>query len=147
MQCKLSRKLTFFIIYLVCCHDYALSVLIASNAIPEDGILLSCSGTSPRWSLNMTHLNIDDLPNGFSVSVASTERKITIMQSYVLAYNNSLFQCSSTGNFSDTGSVTTTIITVYGITIILLHMINNLHLHQMQVLPQSQLVYHQSCHR
>ena len=94
----------------------------------------------------MTLLNIDDLPDGLGVSIVGSERNITIMQSNVLAYNNSLFQCSSTGNFTDSGSVTTTIITVYGIAII--HdKSNKLNLHQMQVLPQNQFIYHQSCHK
>ena len=145
MQPKLSRKTAILIFYLLCCHENACSVLIASNSIPEDGIVLSCLGTRPQWSLNMTQLDPGDLPDGLSLLIAPNERTITIIQSNVLAYNSSIFQCSSAGNFTDTSSVTTTVITVYGIT---MHIISRLkHFHLIQVHPQSQLVYHQSCHQ
>ena len=57
-------------------------------------------------------LLLEDPLDGLSLSIVTNERTITINHSYVLTFNGSLFQCSPTGNFSN--SVTTTVIIVYG---------------------------------
>ena len=96
-----------------CYECYAGSILIASNAIPNDGVMLSCTGTNPQVRLNETILDFSKLtPTGLVFSVDSSGRIVTIIQSHVLEFNGSLFQCSPDGfNFS---SLSTTSIIVYG---------------------------------
>ena len=116
---SLSEHIRAFLCYLVCCECYATgsSILIASNAIPNDGVMLSCAGTNPQVRLNGTTLDFSKLPPaGLLFSSVTSGRIVTIIQSHVLEFNGSLFQCSPDGfNFSN--SPTTSII-VYGMSII-----------------------------
>ena len=118
---SLSEHIRAFLCYLaiVCYECYASSILIASNAIPNDGVMLSCPGTNPHVRLNGTTLDFSKLPpagSGLSFESVTSGRIVTIIQSHVLEFNGSLFQCSSDGfNFSN--SPTTSII-VYGMSII-----------------------------
>ena len=130
----------------VCSQSYPSSVLVPSTSITD--VPLSCTGAAPvQWRLNGTLYDVGNpLPGiGFMVeSNGSTiTQTLTVRQAFVQSYNGTAFQCSTNGE--DFSIVPTALIIVYS----KLHMTlyRACVIGVLQVLPQSQWVYHQSCHQ
>ena len=132
----------------VCSQSYPSSVLVPSTSITDAP--LSCTGAPPlEWKVNGTTANSGTFLPGISFSIVNhvpTQTQtlsLTVQQTSILTYNGTAFQCRANGeNFS---SVPTAFIIVYGKLLAL----SRAHVTScvLQVLPQNQLVYHQSCHQ
>ena len=127
-------------------RSYPSSVLVTSTSITD--VPLSCTGPAPvQWRVNGTVFNPGNPLPGLSFVVESNSsiitQTLTVRRAFVLNYNGTIFQCSTNGE--DFSSVPTAFVTVYSKQ--LLTLTRACVIDVLQILPQSQWVYHQSYHQ
>ena len=121
-------------------QTYPSSVLVPSNAITA--VSFSCSATQiESWRLNGTVLTQVTIPTGISFASPGGLLTLTVAKESVFNFNGTSIQCRQAGeNFS---SVPTAFIIVYGHKPCLARY-HVLWFSLIQVLPQSQVICHQS---
>ena len=127
-------------------QSYPSSVLVPITSISD--VPLSCTGAPPvQWRVNGTLFNPGSPLPGVGFMVESNgsmiTQMLTVRQAFVLNYNGTIFQCSTNGE--DFSSVPIAFVTVYSKQLLTLSRACVIDV--LQVLPQSQWVYHQSYHQ
>ena len=123
-------------------QTYPSSVLVPSNAITD--VSFTCNVSSPEWRVNGTVLHFGNIPLGISPTMSEG---MTVSKTYVLRYNGTSIQCRQHDG-ENWSSIPAAFIRVYGTNInlssnFLCYMHVN-HCFILQVLPQSQVICHQS---